>query len=208
LIPLLKAEDSPYKRFIMRVPGFGSNRNSFNSFIIIAQLNDWSDRKKDSQTVMREAIGKIVTVPETLAFPISPQSIRVSNFNKPIQMVVLGSTYEELEIIQNSIISELRKNKELSRIESDYSRDKPEIKLIINKNKAKDLGISTDSIGKTLETLYGGKTVTKFNQLSKEYPIILQQYLEDRRSKEGLAKIFVRSDTTGKLISLCKFSRI
>ncbi len=202
LIPLLKAEDSPYKRFIMRVPGFGSNRNSFNSFIIIAQLNDWSDRKKDSQTVMREAIGKIVTVPETLAFPISPQSIRVSNFNKPIQMVVLGSTYEELERIQNSIISELRKNKELSRIESDYSRDKPEIKLIINKNKAKDLGISTDSIGKTLETLYGGKTVTKFNQLGKEYPIILQQYLEDRRSKEGLAKIFVRSDTTGKLISL------
>ncbi len=202
LIPLLKAEDSPYKRFIMRVPGFGSDRNSFNSFIIIAQLNDWSDRKKDSQTVMREAIGKIVTVPETLAFPISPQSIRVSNFNKPIQMVVLGSTYEELERIQNSIISELRKNKELSRIESDYSRDKPEIKLIINKNKAKDLGISTDSIGKTLETLYGGKTVTKFNQLGKEYPIILQQYLEDRRSKEGLAKIFVRSDTTGKLISL------
>ncbi len=59
LIPLLKAEDSPYKRFIMRVPGFGSNRNSFNSFIIIAQLNDWSDRKKDSQTVMREAIGKL-----------------------------------------------------------------------------------------------------------------------------------------------------
>ena len=202
LIPLLQAKDSPYKRFIMRVPGFGSNRNSFNSFIIIALLDDWADRKKSSQTVMREAIGKIVTVPETVAFPISPQSIRVSNFNKPVQMVILGSTYEELEVIQNTIISELRKNKQLSRIESDYSRDKPEIKLIINKNKAKDLGISTDSIGKTLETLYGGKTVTKFDQRGKEYPIILQQYLEDRRSKESLAKIFVRSDTTGKLISL------
>ena len=202
LIPLLQAKDSPYKRFIMRVPGFGSNRNSFNSFIIIALLDDWADRKKSSQTVMREAIGKIVTVPETVAFPISPQSIRVSNFNKPVQMVILGSTYEELEVVQNTIISELRKNKQLSRIESDYSRDKPEIKLIINKNKAKDLGISTDSIGKTLETLYGGKTVTKFDQRGKEYPIILQQYLEDRRSKESLAKIFVRSDTTGKLISL------
>ena len=41
LIPLLKAENSPYKRFIMRVPGFGSNKNSFNSFIIIALLDDW-----------------------------------------------------------------------------------------------------------------------------------------------------------------------
>jgi hydrophobe/amphiphile efflux-1 (HAE1) family protein len=202
LIPLLQAEDSPYERFIMRVPGFGSNKNSFNSFIIIALLDNWADRKKSSLTVMREAIGKIVTVPETVAFPISPQSIRVSSYNKPVQMVILGNTYEELEIIQNQVISKLRRNKNLSRIESDYSRDKPEIKLIINKNKAKDLGISTDSIGKTLETLYGGKTVTKFNKLGKEYPIILQQYLKDRRTKEGLAKIFVRSITTDKLISL------
>ena len=202
LIPLLQAKDSPYKRFIMRVPGFGSNKNSFNSFIIIALLDEWKNRKQNSQTVMRQAIGKIVTVPETVAFPISPQSIRVSSYSKPVQMVLLGSTYEELEKIQNEIISKLRKNKNLSRIESDYSRNKPEIKLIINKIRAKDLGVSTESIGKTLETLYGGKTVTKFNKLGKEYPIILQQYLADRRSKEGLGKIFVRSDSTGKLISL------
>ncbi len=202
LIPLLQAEGSPYKRFIMRVPGFGSNKNSFNSFIIIALLDEWKNRKQSSQIVMRQAIGKIVTVPETVAFPISPQSIRVSSYNKPVQMVILGNTYEELEKIQSEVINKLRKNKNLSRIESDYSRNKPEIKLVINKNRAKDLGISTESIGKTLETLYGGKTVTKFNKLGKEYPIILQQYLADRRSKEGLAKIFVRSDSTGKLISL------
>ncbi|MDB2709446.1 efflux RND transporter permease subunit [Candidatus Pelagibacter bacterium] len=202
LIPLLQAEDSPYKRFIMRVPGFGSNKNSFNSFIIIALLDEWAERDKSSQTIMREAIGKIVSVPETVAFPISPQSIRVSSYNKPVQMVILGSTYEELEEIQSKVINKLRQNKNLSRIESDYSRDKPEVKLVINKNKAKDLSVSTDSIGKTLETLYGGKTVTKFNRLGKEYPIILQQYLADRRSQEGLSKIFVRSESSGKLISL------
>tara|TARA_B110000438_G_scaffold303749_1_gene366976 strand:+ start:2159 stop:5281 length:3123 start_codon:yes stop_codon:yes gene_type:complete len=202
LIPLLQAKNSPYRRFIMRVPGFGSNKNSFNSFIIIALLDNWKNRKESSQIIMRQAIGKIVTVPETVAFPISPQSIRVSSYNKPVQMVILGSTYEELEKIQSEVINKLRKNKNLSRIESDYSRDKPEIKLIINRNKAKDLGVSTNTIGKTLETLYGGKTVTKFNKLGKEYPIILQQYLVNRRSKEGLSKIFVRSDSTGKLISL------
>ena len=202
LIPLLQDKDSPYDRFIMRVPGFGRASNSFNSFIIIALLDDWKNRNKNSQTVMREAIGKIVTVPQTLAFPISPQSIRVSNYNKPIQMVVLGSTYEELEKIQNNIIKKLRQNKNLLQIESDYSRNKPEIKLLINKNKAKDLGVSAQSIGKTLETLYGGKVVTKFNKLGKEYPIILQQYLLNRKDKESLSKIYVRSGTTGKLVSL------
>ena len=202
LIPLLQAENSPYSRFIMRVPGFGSSATSYNSFIIIALLDHWKNRKQDSQTVMRQAIGKIVTVPQAVAFPISPQSIRVSSYNKPVQMVIYGSTYEELERIQSEVIEKLRRNRNLSRLESDYTRNKPEVKLIINKNKAKDLGVSTETIGKSLETLYGGKRVTTFNKLGKEYPIILQQYLSDRRNKDGISKIFVRSDTTGKLISL------
>jgi len=202
LLPLLQAEDSPYSKFIMRVPGFGNSANSYNSFIIIALLDDWKNRKKGQEVVLREAIGKIVTLPQAVAFPISPQSIRVSNYNKPVQMVIYGNTYEELEEIQKKVIGELRSNKNLSRIESDYNRNKPEVKLIINKNKAKDLGISTKSIGETLETLYGGKKITTFNKLGKEYPIIVQQYLSDRRNKEGVSKIFVRSETNGKLISL------
>ena len=202
LIPLLQSEDSPYSRFIMRVPGFGNSANSFNSFIIIALLDDWKKRKKGQQVILREAIGKIVTLPQALAFPISPQSIRVSNYNKPVQMVIYGNSYEELEEIQTQIIQKIRSNKNLSRIESDYNRNKPEVKLIINKNKAKDLGVTTKAIGETLETLYGGKRITTFNKLGREYPIIVQQYLSDRRNKEGVSKIFVRSDTTGKLISL------
>ena len=198
LIPLLQAEDSPYNRFLMIVPGFGGD----NSFIIISLLDNWKNRKQNSQQIMRQAIGKIVTVPQTVAFPISPQTIRVSSYNKPVQMVILGSTYEELENIQSKVIGMLRRNANLSRIESDYSKNKPEVKLIINKNKAKDLGISTQSIGQTLETLYGGKTVTKFNKLGKEYPIILQQYLVNRKDQESISKIFVRSENTGKLISL------
>ena len=202
LIPLIKKENESYKRIIMRVPGFGKASKSYNSFIIIALLDDWKDRSQSSKKIMRKAIGKIVTVPQALAFPISPQSIRVSSYNKPVQMVVMGKSYEELEKWQKLIIKELRKNKNLAAIESDYSRNKPEIKLIINRKKAQDLGVSIESIGKTVETLFSGKTVTKFNKLGKEYPIILQADIKNRKKRETLSKIFVRSDTTGKLISL------
>ena len=198
LIPLIKDEESPYNKLLMITPGFGSE----NSFLIIALLDRWKDRGENSQTIMRKAIGKIVTVPQTLAFPISPQAIRVSNYNKPIQMVIYGNTYEELEATQNKVIGMLYKNKNLSRIESDYTRNKPEVKLTINKNKAKDLGISIQSIGQSLETLYGGKNITTFNKLGRGYPIIFKTYLEDRTDVESLSKIFVRSSTTGKLVSI------
>ena len=202
LIPLIKKNGESYKRVIMRVPGFGRASKSYNSFIIIALLDDWKDRDESTIKIMRKAIGKIVTVPQALAFPISPQSIRVSNYNKPVQMVLLGNSYDQLEIWQKTIMMELRKNKNLAAIESDYSKNKPEIKLEINRKKAQDLGVSIQSIGSTISTLFSGKTVTKFNKQGKEYPIILQANIENRKKSESLSKIFVRSDTTGKLISV------
>jgi len=202
LIPLIKKDGESYKRVIMRVPGFGRASKSYNSFIIIALLDDWDDRNESAKKIMRKAIGKIVTVPQALAFPISPQSIRVSSYNKPVQMVLLGNSYDQLERWQKLIMVELRKNRNLAAVESDYSRNKPEIKLKINRKKAQDLGVSIQTIGSTINMLFSGKTVTKFNRLGKEYPIILQADIENRKKSETLSKIFVRSDTTGKLISL------
>ncbi len=202
ILRLLQAENSPYERLIMRVPGFGKSATTYNTFIIIALLDEWKNREKSSQIVLREAIGQVVSVPETFAFPISPQGIRVSSYNKPVQMVIYGSSYEELEEIQSNVLRALRKNRNMFRIESDYTKNKPEVKLITNKNRANDLGVSTENIGRTLETLYGGKRVTSFSKEGREYPIILQQYLADRRDKDGLSKIFVRSETTGKLVSV------
>ena len=201
LIPLVENEDESYKRLVLRVPGWGTG-NSYNSFIIIALLDDWKDRNESAEKIMRKAMGKIVTLPQTLAFPISPQSIRVSQFRKPIQLVLQGKSYEELERWQKLIMMELRKNKNLAAIESDFSRQNPEVKFIINRKKAQDLGVSIQSINETVQTLFSGKTVTKFNQMGKEYPIILRAGIENRKKSENLTKIFVRSNTTDKLISL------
>ncbi len=202
LLPLLQKKEEPYQKLIMRVPGFGRSSQSYNSFIIIALLDNWKDRKESAQKIVRKAIGRIVSVPGTMAFPLTPNSVRVSNFQKPIVVTMTGSSYEKLYQWQNLVMSELRKNKNLADITSDYSRNKPEVQLIIDENKAKDLGLSTQSIGKSVETLFSGKTVTTLNDSGKEYPIILQANLKDRRKTESLSKIFVRSETTGKLISL------
>ncbi len=201
LIPLVKNEDESYKRLILRVPGW-STGNSYNSFIIIALLDNWKDRSESTKEIMRKAMGKIVTLPQSLSFPISPQSIRVSEFHKPVQLVLQGKSYEELELWQKLIMKELRKNKNLAAIESDFTRQNPEIKLIINRKKAQDLGVSVVDINQTVQTLFAGKNITNFNKLGKEYPIILQTDIENRRKSENLAKVFVRSHTTGKLISL------
>jgi len=207
LIPLLQKENEPYQKLIMRVPGFGRSSQSYNSFIIIALLDNWKDRKESAQKIVRKAIGKIVTVPGTMAFPLTPNSVRVSNYQKPVVVTITGPSYEKLYKWQNLVMEEMRKNRGLADITSDYSKNKPEIELVIDEKKAKDLGLSIQSIGKSVETLFSGKTVTKLNESGKEYPIILQANLKDRRKTESLSKIFVRSEITGKLISLANVVR-
>ena len=69
LLPLLQAKDSPYSRFIMRVPGFGGSANSYNSFIIIALLDDWKNRKKRSTSYFKRSDWKNSYFTSSFSFP-------------------------------------------------------------------------------------------------------------------------------------------
>ena len=101
-------------------------------------------------------------------------------------------------------MKELRKNRGLADITSDYTKNKPEVKLVIDENKAKDLGLSNQSIGKSIETLFSGKSVTTLNESGKEYPIILQADIKDRRNTESLSKIFCTFRNDRKTDFTCK----
>ena len=68
--------------------------------------------------------------------------------------------------------------------------------------KAADLGVSTEDIGKTVETIFGSKRVTNFTKDGKEYSIILQGDIKDRQEPDSISKVFVRSKNNGKLVSV------
>jgi hydrophobe/amphiphile efflux-1 (HAE1) family protein len=191
-----------YRKLIMRVPGFGKSSKQVNSGFIIVLLEDWSKRKRHGVKIMRESFGKIGSVPGVLAFPVMPQGIRSGGIESPVQFVVLGNTYDQLIEWKKIIKREARKNPGLSSIQDDFDLNKPQLNVKINQKKAADLGVSTEDIGRTIETIFGSKTVTKFTQDGKEYSIILQGDIKDRREPGSISKVFVRSKNNGKLISV------
>jgi hydrophobe/amphiphile efflux-1 (HAE1) family protein len=191
-----------YRKLIMRVPGFGKSSKQVNSGFIIVLLEDWSKRKRHGVKILRESFAKIGRVPGVLAFSVMPQGIRTGGVESPIQFVVLGNTYDQLVEWKKIIKREARKNPGLSSIQDDFDLNKPQLNVQINQKKAADLGVSTEDIGRTIETIFGSKTVTKFTQDGKEYSIILQGDIKDRQEPESISKIFVRSKNNGKLISV------
>jgi len=191
-----------YRKLIMRVPGFGKSSKQVNSGFIIVLLEDWSKRKRHGVKILRESFAKIGRVPGVLAFSVMPQGIRTGGIESPIQFVVLGNTYDQLIEWKKIIKREARKNPGLSSIQDDFDLNKPQLNVKINQKKAADLGISTEDIGRTIETIFGSKTVTKFTQDGKEYSIVLQGDIKDRQEPESISKVFVRSKNNEKLISV------
>jgi len=191
-----------YRKLIMRVPGFGKSSKQVNSGFIIVLLEDWSKRKRHGVKILRESFAKIGRVPGVLAFSVMPQGIRTGGVESPVQFVVLGNTYEQLIEWKKIIKREARKNPGLSSVQDDFDLNKPQLNIEINQKKAADLGVSTEDIGRTIETVFGSKTVTKFTQDGKEYSIILQGDIKDRQEPGSINKVFVRSKNNGKLVSV------
>ncbi len=191
-----------YRKLILRVPGFGKSAKQVNSGFIIVLLEPWAKRDRHGVKIMRESFGEISKVPGVLAFPIMPQGIRTGGVESPVQFVILGNTYDQLIEWKNIIKKEARKNPGLTSIQDDFDLNKPQLNVRIDQKKAADLGVSTEDVGRTIETIFGSKRVTNFTKDGKEYSIILQGDIKDRQEPDSISKVFVRSNNNGKLVSI------
>ncbi len=199
---LPKVGQGEYRKLIMRVPGFGKSAKQVNSGFIIVLLEPWSKRDRHGVKIMRESFGQITKVPGVLAFPIMPQGIRTGGVESPVQFVLLGNTYKDLIKWKEIVKKEARKNPGLTSIQDDFDLNKPQLNVQIDQKKAADLGVSTEDIGRTIETIFGSKRVTNFTRDGKEYSIILQGDIKDRQEPDSISKVFVRSKNNGKLVSI------
>ena len=76
------------------------------------------------------------------------------------------------------------------------------LRVAVDRDRAADLGISLQTVGRTLETVLGSRIVTTFVDRDREYNVILQGRAEDRATPTDLDNLYVRSDRTGELIPL------
>ena len=190
-----------YKEILARVPGFQSGIDQVNTGFLVVLLEDWGKRKKFSNQDLGGVFQKLNAFPGVKAFPIMPQGLRGGAGDKPVQFVIKGNTYEELIKWKEILKSEIVKNKNLVNVDDDLDLTRPQLKIKINADKAADLGVSVESISKTIETMFGSKEVTKYTKEGREYSVMLQADVKNRQEPSNLNKVAVRSNS-GKLVPL------
>ena len=132
-----------------------------------------------------------------------PPSLGVRGGGQPLQLVLGGTSYEELVQWRDQVIDRVRReNPRIVGLRSDFFEQKPKIKISIDRNRAFDLGVSLTAVGRTLETMLGSRIVTTFVERGEEYNVVVQARPEDRATPSDLDNIYVRSAASGQLIPL------
>ena len=188
-------------RLMVRAPRAFGVTESFNSGMIIAVMNDWSLRR-DSFVVMDEIRQKLSDLPGVTAAPVMRQGFG-SQAQKPVQFVLGGGTYEELAQWRDILLEKLEQNNPgLTGIDWDYKETKPQVEVIIDTNRAADLGVSVNNIGRTLEAMLGSRRATTYIDDGEEYDVIMQGERHEQRTTTSLQNMYVRSERSGELIPL------
>jgi multidrug efflux pump len=176
--------------------------NPVNLGVTFSQLKPWEERTRKTQEITAQLRPKLFgSLPGVLAFPLDPPSLGQSFRDPPVQFVVQAPTYEALEKAGDALLAEVRKSGAIVNADTDLKLNKPQLAVDIDREKAAAIGVEIDTIGRTLETLLGGRQVTRFKREGKQYDVMVQLEAQNRNTPADLTAIYVRS-RDGRLVQL------
>src|SRR5205814_6539472 len=85
----------------------------------------------------------------------------------------------------------------IQNIQIDLRLNTPEVRVNINRDKLSDIGIAVDTVGRTLETMLGGRQVTRFKKDGEQYDVIVQVAPLDRTTPADISDAYVRARDNG-----------
>ena len=130
--------------------------------INFVRLKDWDERPLKQQDITKSLFPKLFAIPGLLAFASNPPSLGQSPIDKPIQYVLQTSQpYDVLQGAVDQMLAGARQNPQLQNLDSDLKLNKPQLRVTIDREKAALLGIDVETIGRTVETMLGGRQVTR-----------------------------------------------
>ncbi|MEK9803373.1 MAG: efflux RND transporter permease subunit [Curvibacter sp.] len=154
---------------------------------------DWEQRQRTTLEMAREMQPRINGLPGVTAFPITPPSLGQGFRERPVNFVILTSdSYENLSQVARRFLDEIGKNPGFLTPDVDLRLNKPELKIDVNREKAADLGVSVDVVARAIETMLGGRLVTRYKRDGDQYDVIVQTQSAGRDTPDDIERIFVR----------------
>lgn len=165
---------------------------------VVYRTVDWDERKRSTMDMARELQPKFNALPGVTAFPITPPSLGQGFRERPLNFVIQTSdSYQNLNAVVRQMLDEIAKNPGIVSPDVDLRLNKPELRIEVERDKAADMGVSVQVVAKAIETLLGGRNVTRYKRDAEQYDVIVQTEASGRTTPEDIDRIYVRGQKGG-----------
>jgi multidrug efflux pump len=170
-------------------------------------LKPWDQRVKTSnelQPVVQQEVGQITGV-RVVAFqpPPLPGSIGL-----PVQFVLVTTEpFQRLNDVAQQFLQEALKSGMFMFLDCDLKLDNPQVDVIIDRDKAAQLGLKMSDVGGALATMLGGGYTERFSMSGRSYKVVPQVQQRSRLNAQQLLDYYIRT-SDGASVPLSTIARI
>ena len=204
-LDMVEAITSKYAEFDRRFLFIGGGQVS-TAFGVL-RTTDWTEREVTTMELARQLLPKFGALPGITVFPVTPPSLGQGFRERAINYVIVsGDSYDNMARVAGQFMTAMGKNPGIVQPDIDLQLNKPELFMEVDRDRAADMGVSVEAVARTVETMLGGRVVTRYKRNADQYDVLVQTSGRERATPDDIEKLFVRGrgETMVPLSSLVK----
>ncbi len=179
----------------LALPGFGGTGVNAGSGRV--GLVPGSERKRTQSEIVKDLSKKVLRFNNLRIFPVEEQTISVGLGSRgalPVQFVVQNLDFEKLKEAVPKFLDAARSDKTFQNVDVNLKFNKPEVDIVINRLKARQMGLTVTDIAGVMQSAFSGRRLAYFIMNGRQYQVISQVGLADRQQPTDISKLYVRNN--------------
>ena len=180
----------------LSIPGFGGS-GGMNAGSGRLALVPSTDRSRSQSEILRDLTKKIPKFNNLRIFPVEEQTIAVGLSSRgalPVQFVIQNLDFDKLKTVIPKFLDVARNDKTFQNVDVNLKFNKPEVDILINRIKARNLGLTVTDISAVVQSAFSGRRLAYFIMNGRQYQVISQVGLPDRQQPTDITKLYVRNN--------------
>jgi len=173
---------------------------SVNTSSIYVKLTDLDQRDSSQAQMMQKTRDLLKRYPKEIHTGVElVSSVGGNQSNADIQYYIQGPDLDHLQKYSDALIAKINQIPDATDADTTLRSGKPEVRLVIDRPRAADLGVSVQDIEQALNTLVAGQVASTFNTGDDQYDVRVRAQEQYRTTSEGLAQMTVPSSKRGSV---------
>ncbi|RJL21800.1 efflux RND transporter permease subunit [Paracoccus siganidrum] len=175
--------------------------------LLLVTLADWDQRSLSSDQIMAELRPQLDRITDATISIRPAGGLGISSAQGSIRWMLGGPDIARASEWAEDLAALLQDLPGLGEVEIGYNANQPGADLIVDRLRAQDLGLDSQTVAQTLQVLFASRNVGEYYNDGRQYPVVLQAEAQDRASIQDMLAVQLRNNR-GDLIPLSAFATI